>query len=426
MRRVVPALNVAVPIIRAPAAPFKGRTATLPVRRRTRGAPAVTENEQYFHDVMKREGQNGRLDRSIVAPGVMSVFSHRERAARKVFCEAEKLFPTMPPVHFDFVDTIHVGAWAFCHDQREQYFVGYSFGTELTLLLLFNRILADSRLLRDIGNPESESDSLAMLAQIIGASPTIDASLKVFPQCPEPKDSTRRQFAGLMRELVATFIVLHEAGHLSQGHIEYGRDHYRWALLADPGYPSTREEELLVRQTFEVYADHQAISNGMHNIQSAIKNADRQNELLKPFVAPPHRLLHLWLFAIFTFCRLFGDRVPTKAELQKLVHPHWRFRQKMMMRAIGGYLATTEEAAIFGTVGEVQELIHAVVEEVEIAVHLITGDEMSVEGLLKTNEEEISNHEDLLIGMWENGGLREALRDYSHIPGVRRGTVASV
>jgi hypothetical protein len=180
----------------------------------------------------------------------------------------------------------------------------------------------------------------------------------------------------------------------------------------------------LVRQTFEVYADHQAIWNGLSHIQNAIAASDRQPELLKPYCAAPRRFLQLWLRAIFTFCRLFGDKVPTKSELQRRVHPHWRFRQKMMMRAIGGYIATTDGAAMFGTVEEVQDLMQAVIAEVEITVHLISGDGMSIQGLLKTNEQEIRDREELLINMWEQGGLRKALRDYSHIPGERRGTVA--
>ena len=169
----------------------------------------MTDNERYFHDVMKREGANGRLDRSIVADGVMAVLTHRERSAAKVLSAARSMFPTMPPVHFDFADTIHVGAWAFCHDQEEQYFVGYSFGTELVLLLLFHRSLAEQSLLRDIGNPDLESDSLDKLAKFIGDFPTIDDGLKVFPKCPEPKDYARAQFAHLMRDFVGLFIVLH-------------------------------------------------------------------------------------------------------------------------------------------------------------------------------------------------------------------------
>jgi hypothetical protein len=336
----------------------------------------MDDNATIFNKRMSGWGYGERLDRSKLHGFDLPHIDELEKRALRRIKNLSDL-----PIHFDFVRYPYVAAWAFgC---KKQYFIGYSEANEFILLFLFSRMLTEPSLFPDIGNRDLEIARNPQIKGLVGQSPNVAPffHLMATAPMPYPRDPVRGALAVYLRTLVADFIVLHELGHILQGHLEY-RDRYLGCpLLADPGRPANDEEKSLVCQSLEMYADHFATWYSLSVLKSQTKNAAIQPEPFSALFRKPSDVLYYWVFSVCVFCRLFGDQTLAGSDLSLDDHPPWRFRQRMILEVVGAACRIPAHAGVFGTETEVLATIRRGLDDAEAAMTLVTGEARETKGL---------------------------------------------
>lgn len=123
---------------------------------------------EIFHREMKPYG--GCLHVPPDHPGKAG-YDSIAKLAEVLISSAMALVPRLPQIRFDFVTNGKTNAWAFKSDGR--YFIGLTRGTIFMLELVIMRMLADSRLFDNTGNPKGEADNLVTELACVGSSSTL-------------------------------------------------------------------------------------------------------------------------------------------------------------------------------------------------------------------------------------------------------------
>src|SRR5205807_9886806 len=97
--------------------------------------------------------------------------------------------PGMSPVYLDLVDNRKVNAWAF--RAKDRYFIGVTAGLVQMVTTLFYRMLSDSRILPQVGNPTTEAER----PQVVTVAPDAGWAFDGSGWEGIPNDPVRQQFA---------------------------------------------------------------------------------------------------------------------------------------------------------------------------------------------------------------------------------------
>jgi|SRR5262245_4520372 len=364
----------------------------------------MDEDARIFNELCIEWGYGERLDpEQMPAEGAEHI---RERT--KLVNRRLSNFADSPPIHFDFARHLYLNAWAFKHGS--QYFIGYSEANEFILLYVFSRMFADARLLRHIGNPDLEKASLPLIEGLVGPHPNLEPFFLKNPPMPVPSDSVRAHFAIYFRTLVTEFIVLHELGHIMQGHIEYREEHFLCPLLAELGRPTTDEERSLVSHSLEMFADHFATYYCLKILKSQVENAPRQPPPFHTHLSNANEVLYYWLFSVCVFCRLFGDQTLGDSNFSADDHPPWRFRQRMILEAVNAACRLPGFVGVFGTESDVLSVIGRSLTDAEVAMTLVTGEPCEVKGIFEAYST-VREYADRLSRVWKED-IRDQLKVY--------------
>lgn len=313
-------------------------------------------------------------------------------------------YPRLPPIHLDFADVNQVNAFAFVYET--QHFIGVTRGAVLTTALLFERMLSDRRILMHIGNAKGEIDRPPL------ALPLADALLlDNLANGPKgPTDQSRKVYCGFLTQMAFAFLFSHELAHILHGHVDRNEAMRRSPFMAEFGSPPITQEQAIESQLLEMDADTSAIAHGVGFVERAAINPPCDIPKLVNYEG----ILFAWLFAVFSFFRIFGDNLVVSADLYKTKHPPLRLRV-----GHAWWSACTNAKHNHGR--EIDRLVPVVwraASSVERAFQFLTGQKISpptryTEAFAPTKYNR--DHKNRLMKRW-NEGLRQELLTYAYEP----------
>jgi hypothetical protein len=313
----------------------------------------------------------------------------------------------LPPIHFDFIDSDNVNACAFVY--KGQRFVGVTTGAAMAIGLLFERMLSDRRILPTVGNPQKGVEH-PPLAQPLRQS-LIQNNRTNGPNLIE--DEGRHSVWWPLCQLAFTFLVFHEITHIRDGHVDYLDSRRGSPFLAELGWVPGTTDESIEMQAIEADADRQASAIAASLACQWAKNPPLDN----PYLQDIEQHLFVWLFAIFSFFRLFDDEPIATTGLFNRSHPPLRLRLRLvcevfmqMVEANGGIASS-----------QILPVMSAAIAEAEEAFFLLTGERPDPGTTFETSryteafQPEADEHNRRLNRCWQRS-LRAALEPYAFSP----------
>jgi hypothetical protein len=233
----------------------------------------------------------------------------------------------------DFLEnpTVNAHATILTHD-----YIGIHRGTADTLLGIFGQILSHPSSWRCVGNPKAEMEERATGASFF--SPGSERTLcHVVPRCPQ-----RQHFTVNLSSLAFYFLVMHEVGHLRNGHLDVLKNSgIRELTEINPSNEFTRDP--LLRQTLEIDADAYAADK---SIGFAIERIGIKADGGSPAVGAFHdayadyeRALRTLAFAVYVLFRIFGTRDYPAESIGTATHPLSWLRLRITFQVIGDLVA---------------------------------------------------------------------------------------
>ncbi len=285
-----------------------------------------------FHEAVA--GRGGRLNTASLEPSTAEGLDRVAERARGFLRTAAAALPRLPAIHFDFVDSWKFNAAAFRHD--EKYFIGVHRGTPATLLILFDRMLADPEVLPFIGDAAEETTDLPLLP---GIGLDFERSVAFVPAFPRPRDPTRRATAQKLAELALDFLTAHEFAHIANGHLDYQGTRLGISAIDEVGEPPREpaaRERALVSQTMEMDADGTAAHLSLGSEWGkVVGHFPRPGPEWDHVYDRPGMVSLQWSWAVSSLFRLFGEARLTGGDVTLEPYPRPRLRSVMVQRAAG-------------------------------------------------------------------------------------------
>ncbi len=261
----------------------------------------MTEQE-IFEGVCSANGLGLRLDiENYPDVPAAPAYAHTRKIAQELIESARAMFPLLLPIHFDFVNSGEINAWAT--RVEDKYFIGLTAGAMSMLHLILDRMLAHPLLFPTIGEPDAEDPNLPSVPwHIPNAERLFNAGVRPIL----PKSRARCLYANHLADQAILFLVGHEVPHITRGHVDYLQYTTGSAFIAELGWSGTPEGRL-ERQALEVDADERSLRARCY---SALGTARIAGEKFPPWsIASRHpgEWQFDWGFAVNTLFRLFGD-----------------------------------------------------------------------------------------------------------------------
>jgi len=246
----------------------------------------------------------------------------------------KKSHERLPKIHFDFIDTMQLNAYAT--KSGDQHLIGLNLGTYLILEDMFDKMMASSNVLPDIGNITQETAEKKLLNVIeTGGALSFALPKWIHPRCVSG-DPIRRQLADFYKIAAFDFIVLHEFAHLAGGHVGYLQSLHKpvYAELQLSGR-SAEKIDFSLYQAMEKEADMVA------TIRSFLMAAQfLELYKSKPQALPVYKdwesFIYHWTFAIYSSFRLFGFKQYKASEAKASTHPPPSVRMALISMSVVG------------------------------------------------------------------------------------------
>jgi hypothetical protein len=279
-------------------------------------------------------GVGGRVDLKELSPATAEAFEYQMGRARGFLQTAAKALPKLPPIYFDFFNASAFNARACC--RRGRYMIGVSRGAIGTLAFIFDRMLADPRILPFIGDTSLEDPSTPHIPAL-GSDYT--QSVKSVPEFSPPRDPVRYNYAKKLGELAFDFLIAHEFAHIANGHLGHefatrgiGFIDEMGASASASGGPNPAEAAL-ISQTEEMDADATAVRISLGSEWGKIVGSiPRPGGFWAGHYDYPGQVSLLWSYAVSSLCRIFGDARLTTRDPTTETHPRWRLRSFMIQQ----------------------------------------------------------------------------------------------
>lgn len=362
-------------------------------------------DQELFRRECVRLGQGRRLEIEN-HPDVPAapVYAETRHFAEQLIASARAELPSLPPIHFDFIEDGTVNAVAFRAQGR--YFIGITAGAISMLHLILNRILANPMTFASVGQPEAEDPNLP---PVPWHDPNAENLYRAGVRPILPKDAARGFYALHLATQSLMFLVGHEIAHITRGHVDYLMSKRGANFVAELGWTGPLQGRL-ERQALEADADERSVRARCH---SALGTANQAGQTFPPWSDSPLPDVAWqfdWSFAVNSLFRLFGDSRFSGKDLSSESYPPLPMRQFMAMDAGVGFLVQAwgekrkDDAirTLFGAVRETEGAFRAV------------GAAPSDGGFLEANSAEGRAHmtriRDKMLA------VREDLKQFSHEP----------
>jgi hypothetical protein len=273
-----------------------------------------------------------------------------------------------PNIYFDFVDDdMRFNAVAIVLDG--DYFILVNAGAIMAIPALFRNLFSLPHFARQIGDPSLEQEPSPRPAR----SAASDASVTQAMPHPErmPKCSVRCKAAGRFSQTAMNFLLLHELGHIRNGHLLYFFPGAAGQLTEAETFPRDQVNHL-PRHTLEKDADSHAIVHGVNEaigLTGSTRSDDRK--LSKALYATPEASLLAYLLPIYALFRCFGRRPWTADTIWAGTHPPAAMRQYLLAPLVNAHLARNRQP--FVQRDRTYEIARDVILEVERGLSTLTG-----------------------------------------------------
>jgi len=309
--------------------------------------------------------------------------------------------PRTPDAYINLINNSQLNAAVTKY--KGKYLIGINVGVIFLIEATFLRMMSNPNILPEFGDISKEITP----EKIYNAQFTcfehyrnvIEIDRK---KIPIPKDINRYQLGMLLSCFVTRFLVAHEYGHILCGHVGYGDSLFESFSLTEYFNTSPIGNKLhpLTSQPLEMCADLYAFNVGINNILLALKEkkAGIKNGA-EIFFNGLENSLKLWLFSIYSFCRLFGMYSFEINLLKDYSHPPAPVRSMFYFRWLEAQLIT-KKSALASII--VQNIVDDVIDSVEKAFAEISEQEYNLSFLNSASKLEIVEHELLIMENWGN------------------------
>lgn len=334
--------------------------------------------------------KGGRLHADRFIGDEKMLFEHDRAMFHTIIQNAQKRWPRMPRVHFDFVDNAEFNAVAFIVKNHE--FIGMYHGMYAKLLKFFGRIFSDRGLFPEIGNPDKERSGLPLFGLPwgqLGESPFL------------PRDDTRVRYKQLLFAIARDFTFWHEYGHLANGHLGWLTAKQSCTMLPELSSGIQQVGDITM-QALEMDADSFAVTQTLSRYLETQATQDIP-DVWKVFFKTKEQVITTWATAVYSFFCLMGDRRFDVDSLNSS-HPPPAIRQNIAL-ATAATLFLTEKLEVD------YNSICAPILSVEQAIAHITNRKVDLRPLEMTLERMAVAHRERIHARWKT--LRPELEPFA-------------
>jgi hypothetical protein len=285
------------------------------------------ENYEIFDRYMKDHG--GRLKRDIIPAEVwQNSYGQIIALADELIASARSFCPSLPPIHFDFVQNQNINAMAFKAEGK--YFIAFNTGTRYMLELVFFRMLSDARLFDFVPGAIEEDAELPPLEYSVNAEEMYRAGVRPA----RPKSDARWAYACSLLRSAFLFLIAHEIAHITFGHVDWVARSGN-AILSEVGWNLTNKEDLLERQAMEADADMRSVYSAVASIKLQSDAPMSENPGWISSRTTVNDLLFDWSVAMNAMFRIFGDIQVEEPMFDTVSHPPFPLRRMMAIWSAG-------------------------------------------------------------------------------------------
>lgn len=306
-----------------------------------------------------------------------------------------------PDVYINLINNPQINAVVTKYKGKD--LIGINVGAIFLIEATFLRMMSNPSILPKFGDISKEIASEKIHnAQFISFEHYRDVVEIGRKNIPIPKDITRYRLGMLLSCFVTRFLVAHEYGHILCGHIGYLDSLFESFSMTEyfNSSPAGSKLKPLTSQALEMCADLYAFNVGINNILLALKeNEARIKNGTEIFFNGLENSLKLWLFAIYSYLRLFGMCSFEIDLLKNYSHPPQAVRSLFYFKWLELQLITKKSTLPSQTV---QNIIDEVVDSVENAFAEISEQEYNLSFLNSAFKLEIFEHELLIMENWHN------------------------
>ena len=321
---------------------------------------------------------------------------------------------TIKEIRFKIIDNNQVGA--FATGFQGIYFIGIYKGAISTLLMLFDRVLADSNHLSYLGDISLCTDGLPLIPHIgFNYEHAVDHVPIFYP----PKCPIRFHYARHLCRLCVDLLTAHELTHIIHGHCDYSFYIYQKSFVADVfEQEDSTKEDLLLRKTLEMDADSNATEILLSSeLDRSLGRNKMPAEYLRWLYERPGMVLMQHAYISSILFRLFGDDRLTNNSFMRSKYPAPRLRSVISLlrtSRIDQFITINEDINFdFDDFGLpiVMQAGYKTMEEIYLS---ITGEERSDESIDDAWGTIGQSQLNILIKYW-NSTLKDDLQSFAHV-----------
>lgn len=331
------------------------------------------ELEKLFDDYLRVNRIGNRLDNSYLEPSIQNWLNSIKKVGQEWIntwanSRQTKAKGTMPYVHLDFIESLKINACAFESDGYG--FIGINLGILLLLNDFFNRLLANTNILKNVGDPSSEIIITEPLPYISKGSNSYiqEYSSNSIKGNIVPQDPTREEYAIILLQIAIRFLVAHELAHIRYGHYQLINTQFGEPFISEVSFLNDVERSMLTVQALEMDADSWATVQGMTILKGLISKINNMSISWDKYNNPIIGGMFTWIIAVYTLFRLFDQDNRQVGDLTTN-HPHPALRQTMIMETIYSYLERELEEK---SIEHYLEILPDCVNQIEEAISILT------------------------------------------------------
>lgn len=173
---------------------------------------------------------------------------------------------------------------AYATKYKGSYFIAFFEGMPIIVATVVNRMLADGRLFKNIGDPKAEEQMLPPLSCLTSD----DARIYNTDRQPVvPHQAARQIYAAHLCNLIFDYLAAHEMAHILNGHASFAAFEFTVPCIMEFGMIPATTEASLECQAMELDADFTASLPMVTMLQRIVASRDQLPEALAFRYATP-------------------------------------------------------------------------------------------------------------------------------------------
>jgi hypothetical protein len=353
-----------------------------------------------FHQAFLSEG--GRFPYEQLQ-NIDKIFERQKKNLYELLAIYQSHNPKIPKINIDFIYNTELNAKAAKYNSN--YFIGINCGTFFLAFDLFQRFMSSPNILPLIGNVKAEVQT----KKIYNAQLTDFKQLMIQERNEpiSPNDQTRLMYAMLFTDRVMEFVFHHEYYHVVNGHLDLIGENRKMFAISENAAPTIIDP--IVMQTLEMDSDCNAVSRSINLLDSWVKT-ENKIPVENLFYSDLETAISNWLFAVYTFFRIFGFRDYTSYPLPSYKHPPSGIRQQLIFGTLATMFQSRPEKNMLE---RIPNICVSILDAVENAFAEVSEVEMDRLAIAFAYTSDAQNHIKVIMNNWND--LRPKLLKYATV-----------